>query len=240
MANKVDVKTSRMRNAILIFVVGVVLLIIGYGTIYSTGITGDTFVEGEHYRVVDDPPRRRAGDPILVQEFFSYGCIHCRNFDPLVMEWQAGLPEGVTFARVPAAFSPIWSLLAQTYFTMDYLGIVEQNHERIFRQIHDNRGQFLSADEIADFIAGNGTTREEFLRAFNAPQVRRALRDADAEMREFDIASVPSLVVAGKYVITMDQGRKTALDIADYLIALEQGDAKATSDRNTSRSAENE
>lgn len=223
MAKKADTRTARIRNTILIFVVSVVVLVLGWGTIYSTGIVGTEFVEGEHYRLVENPPRRRPADPIVVQEFFSYGCVHCRNFDPLVVEWQATLPQGVTFKRTPAAFSPIWSLLAQTYLTLDYLGILEQNHDRLFRQIHDNRGQFLSADEIADFIAGNGTSRDEFLRAFNSPQVRRALRDADVEMRDFGIASVPTLVVAGKYVVTMDQGRKTALDIADYLITLERG-----------------
>ena len=85
---KPDNKVTRARNTILTFVVLVAILIIGYGTLYSTGITEGEFVEGDHYQLVDNPTRRRPGEAIKVTEFFSYGCIHCRNFDPLLENWQ--------------------------------------------------------------------------------------------------------------------------------------------------------
>ncbi len=74
---------------------------------------------------------------------------------------------------------------------------------------------------VADFVDGNGTTRAEFLRAFESADVRRATRDAERRQREVKISSVPTLVVAEKYVVNMDPGRKAALDIADHLINLE-------------------
>ena len=51
--------------------------------------------------------------------------------------------------------------------------------------------------------------------------MRRATRDVERRQREVNIASVPTLVVAEKYMVNMDSGRKTALEIADHLIALE-------------------
>jgi thiol:disulfide interchange protein DsbA len=229
MSSKKGTSVLRTRNSILIFVVVVVMFILGYGTIYSTGVTQGEFLEGEHYRVVNSAERRRPGEPIAVTEFFSYGCVHCKNFDPMLAEWLVTVPEGVSFRRSPVAFSPVWTLLAQTYLSLDYLNILEQNHTRLFRRIHDRATQFLSAEQIADFVDGNGASKEEFLRAFNSPEVRRRLREADAAQRSIQINSVPTLVVADRYVINMDNGRKIALEIADYLIAREQaGDTEAT------------
>ena len=227
MTSRTDKKVVRARNAIIAFAALVAILLIGYGAIYSTGITEGEFLAGEHYRVIEDPPRRRTGEPIMVQEFFSYGCIHCRNFDPLLDDWRATMPEGVTFRRSPVTFSPVWQLLAQSYYALERLGAVQANHLRLFRAIHDNGRQFLSADMVADYVDGNGTTKEEFLRAFNSPEVRREMRDADAAQRKFVITSVPTLVVGGKYVVNMDVGRKASLDVVAHLIALEFGAAPA-------------
>jgi thiol:disulfide interchange protein DsbA len=225
MTSRTDKKVVRARNAIIAFAALVAILLIGYGAIYSTGITEGEFLAGEHYRVIEDPPRRRTGEPIMVQEFFSYGCIHCRNFDPLLDDWRATMPEGVTFSRSPVTFSPVWQLLAQSYYALERLGAVEANHLRLFRAIHDNGRQFLSADMVADYVDGNGTTKEEFLRAFSSPDVRREMRDADAAQRKFVITTVPTLVVGGKYVVNMDVGRKASLDVVAHLIALELGAA---------------
>lgn len=215
-------QVKRVRNSILGGVAAISLLVVGYGLLYSTGATQGEILEGTHYRILDSYDRRRPGEAVKVQEFFSYGCIHCKNFDPLIERWLTDLPEGVSFSRSPVAFSPSWTLLAQTYFTLEYLKILDPNHSRLFRQIHNNRRQFTSADEVAEFIDGNGATKEEFLRAFNSPDVRRAIRESDADQRNLAIASVPTMVVAGKYVVNMDNGRKVALEVVDHLLMLEQ------------------
>ena len=75
---------------------------------------------------------------------------------------------------------------------------------------------------IADFVDGRGVTKDEFIEAYNSSRVRRALATGDARQRTFAIASVPTLVVADKYVVSMDVGRRQALEVVDYLIALEQ------------------
>ena len=194
-----------------------------WGLLYSTGsVDGDEIVEGEHYEVVADAPRRRPGAPVTVTEFFSYGCVHCRNFDPLIEDWREDLGEGAAFERVPVAFSPEWAILGQTYLALERAGALAQNHERLFRAIHDNGRQFLGASDIADFVDGHGTSREAFLEAYSATEVRRALARNEARQNRLGISSVPSLTVADKYRINMDVGRRQALKVADHLVALEQ------------------
>ncbi|MFU8815727.1 MAG: thiol:disulfide interchange protein DsbA/DsbL [Pseudomonadales bacterium] len=218
---KADLKVKRLRNTIMALVALVAVVIIGYGIVYSTGITEGDYQAGTHYDVIDEAPPRRPGEPIRVQEFFSYGCVHCRNFDPMIERWKQNLPEGVVFERTPVAFSPAWTLLAQTYYALDELGALERNHDRLFRAIHDSGRQFLTVDSMADFVAGQGTSREQFLQVFDSESVRRQVREAERQQRAMRIASVPTMVVAGRYRVGMDVGRKTALDVTDHLIEQE-------------------
>ena len=217
-------KVNRLRNGIIGFAVLLAVAVAVYGLLYSSGVTesGD-IVEGEHYRVIDDPLRRRPGAPIVVTEFFSYGCIHCKNFEPLVAAWQHGLPDDVRFERAPVSFNAAWALLAQTYFALEAAGGLEANHERFFRAIHDNGRQFLSVDDVADFVAGRGVERQAFVDAFNSPEVRRRQAERNALSRRFEIAGTPTVVVAGRYAVTMDAGRRQALKTVDHLIGLERG-----------------
>ncbi len=224
---KSDKKVTRVRMLIVGFTILVGIVVLGYGTLYSTGLGEGEFLAGEHYRVIENPPRRRAGAPIMVREYFSYGCIHCRNFEPLLDEWRATQPERTAFERSPVAFSPAWQLLAQTYFTLKRLDVLEQNHMRLFRAIHDNARQFATPESMADFVDGNGVTRAEFLRMFNSPEVRGDLREADAIQRNIVISSVPTLVVDDRYVVNMDLGRKRALDVVDYLISQQLAETAA-------------
>ena len=222
------IKTIRL--GVVIFLAAVAGLLAIYGTLYSTGITEGEFTEGEHYSRIDAGVRHRPGDPVEVVEFFSYGCIHCKNFDPLIEDWQADQSdEVVSFRRQPVAFSPTWAILAQTFFALQELGIEEENHERLFKAIHDQGRQFLSVEMIADFVDGHGATRDEFLRAFNSPKVRRAASEFESIQSRYDVQGVPMIAVAGKYMVKMDVGRKLALDVVDHLVALErQGSPKPT------------
>jgi thiol:disulfide interchange protein DsbA len=210
------------------------LLVIGYGLLYTTGATQGEFVAGEHYEVIETAERRRPGANVEVVEFFSYACIHCKNFDPMINEWLLTKPENVDFSRVPVTFSPQWVLLAQTYYTLEALDILEQNHDRVFRRIHNTRRMFSSPDDVAEFIDGNGATAAEFLEAWNGPEVRRMLREGEAAQREVVISAVPSLTVNGAYLVSMEVGRKVALEVVDHLIAREQGGTGPTASEQSS------
>ena len=199
-----------------------VVVVGGYGLLYSAGVTDGDIAEGTHYVLIEDAPRLRPGAPMVVTEYFSWGCIHCRNFDPLLDEWQATLEDDTVFERAPVSFSPMFALLAQTYIALEQQGALEQNHGRFFRAIHDNRRQFLSVDQLADFVDGNGISKADFLSAYNSTAVRRRLSEIEGNARRAGIRSVPSLVVAGKYRINMEVGRKQALAVADQLLQQER------------------
>ena len=105
---------------------------------------------------------------------------------------------------------------------MEQAGVLEQNHSRIFRAIHDARRQFLTPKMMADYVDGRGISGDEFLRAFNSPSVKRKMQQAERNQRAWQISATPSLVVAEKYVVTMQGGQSRALQVVDHLIAKER------------------
>lgn len=228
MAKKKSGNVALVRGLIIGGVAVLGVLILGYGLLYTTGATQGEFVAGEHYEVIETAERRRPGANVEVVEYFSYACVHCKNFDPMIHEWLETKPDNVDFSRVPVTFSPQWALLAQAYYTLEALDILDENHDRIFRRLHNTRRMFASAEDVAEFVDGNGATAAEFLEAWNGPEVRRMLREGEAAQREVVIRAVPAIAVNGAYLVSMDVGRKVALEVVDHLIALEQGGTPAS------------
>ena len=118
-------------------------------------------------------------------------------------------------------------MLGRTYITLEALDILDENHTRVFRAVHDQRKQFLTAEMMADFIDGNGTDRDTFLEKFNSSEIRTAAAKMDSETRRYGVNSVPTLIVGGKYIVNMGLGRKLALDIVNHLVLKIQADETA-------------
>lgn len=219
-------RIERVRTLIIAGALGLAAVITALGLWYGTGGgAGGELVEGTHYRLIEDAPPRAVGAPIVVQEVFSYACVHCRNFDPLIEEWQANQTDDVRFERIPAAFSPAWAVLAQAYHALDTLGIRDRLHGRLFAAIHDTGRQFVNIEEVAEFVDGFGTTSDAFLTAARGPAVAQRMRQNERTLATLGITGVPTLIVAGRYLVGMNEGRKTALDTVDQLIARERAGA---------------
>ncbi len=205
----------------LLGVVGVAL--IGLGIYFSSGGGhSDTPQLGTDFEIIENADRPRSKGPIKVAEFFSYGCIHCKNFDPDFKEWATSATDDVQVIRRPATFSASWTLLGQAYLALEHANALEGHHERLFSAIHDGRKRFSSGQDIADHLDSPEFSAQDFMRAFNSASVRRKLSRAADDTRRYQIASVPTLVVAGKYRVSMDNGAQRALQVADWLVTEER------------------
>lgn len=178
--------------------------------------------EGRHYDTLTGADRPRNG-PIVVTEYFSYGCVHCRNFDPQIESWAARLPDDVHFERVPVSFSPAWRNLARAYYALEELDIRERNHQRIFDAIHVSGLNLATPESVAQLVGGQGTDAQTFRRTMQSPAVRRKVEEAERRARETAIAAVPTIVVDDRYRISSGElSRRQILDVADRLIERER------------------
>ncbi len=175
------------------------------------------FKEGEDYRRLAKPaPVSASSGQVEVVEFFSYSCIHCYRFEPLMSTWMKNLPADVKVLRRPVAFNPAFVPMQRLYFALEGLGLVDRLHEKVFHAIHEERLPLTTDPVILDWVVRQGVSRDAFLKQYNgaaAKAAEQAVRLQDA----YDVEGTPALGVAGRFYIS-GQGPKTLL-IADTLIA---------------------
>ncbi|MCZ6656725.1 MAG: thiol:disulfide interchange protein DsbA/DsbL [Gammaproteobacteria bacterium] len=186
--------------------------------------------EGVHYALLPVPVDTQTPEQIEIVEVFSYACVHCYTFDPLLDEWLAGLPDDVGFRRIPATFNKTWGLLAQVFYTAQVLGVREAMHMPIFRAIHEPEEALdLRKQEFLEqlFREIGQVDPADFNNAFGSFSVRSRVQQADAHGRAYRISGVPSLIVNGKYRVdgTMAGGNANMLKIVEYLVAQERAAA---------------
>lgn len=201
----------------------VVVAVLGYlTTLVVSDANVDGFVEGEHYFLIENP-RRIRGDKIEVMEFFSYGCIHCYNFDDEITAWADAREDKINFMQSPAVANETWRNYGMAYFTMAELGLLENGHTRMFQLVHDARRNLQTPEDFADALARGNISEEQFVSTFTSDQVSQKVARADQLGRRYRVATVPSLVVHGKYHIrvTSSIGYSRMLDVAQFLIEKE-------------------
>lgn len=222
MAKRKSRAIVRQQMALIGFGV-VALAIVGYLTWLTVDSQpSDGFVEGQHYLVIEEP-RRIRGEKIEVMEFFSYGCIHCFNFEPMITEWAQERADRVNFIQTPAIANEYWRLLGRTYYALESLGIREKHQLAFFRAIHDARLVFDTKEKVISFFEGRGVDRRKFESALESPIVTGKLNKADLLARRMMVAAVPTVIVHGKYMVrtSRDVGTSRMLDVIDYLVEKE-------------------
>ncbi|HIG41851.1 MAG: thiol:disulfide interchange protein DsbA/DsbL [bacterium] len=203
----------------LVIILGVMVYL---STLLVSDVPGGEFVEGEHYTLLENP-RRIRGDKIEIMEFFSYGCIHCYNFDDDLADWVEAHEDTITFIRTPVLANELWRNYGRAYYAMEELGMLEENHARLFREVHDGRKILGSADKLASLLASGDVSQESIATAYSSTIVNQKIARADSLSRRFKIATVPNVVVNGKYLVksTREVGLARMLDVMDYLIEKE-------------------
>lgn len=197
-------------------------------TTLSVVVAEDTYVEGTHYEVIDIPvetgfeaERRRK---VEVVEVFSYMCIHCYSFDPLLNRWEQGKSAQAVFNRLPAVFSSDWALMAQAFYTAEILGVAEQMHEPLFAAIHTQPKNLRDEEIMAALFEDNASVpKEEFSKSYNSFFVRSRVMQAGAKSRAYGITGVPTMIVNGKYRVgaRMAGSNQGMLDVVDFLVQKE-------------------
>ena len=174
--------------------------------------------EGSEYRRLSRPAPVDVGPgQVEVLEFFSYSCIHCYRFEPLMKGWMQRQPREIVMRRVHVGFNAGFEPLQRLYYTLEALGKVEALHLKAFAAIHDERRHFNGLEPIADWAAGQGVDRQAFVQTYQSfgvsGKVKRALQLQDA----YEVEAIPSLGIAGRFIVP-GQAERT-LSVADALIA---------------------
>ena len=156
---------------------------------------------------------------VEVIEFFSYGCPHCNDFNPLVSAWGAKLPADVVFKKVPISFGrAAWANVAKLYYALEITGDLARLDGDVFKAIHAERIGLFDDKTMAEWVAKKGVDPKKFADAYNSFGVMTKVRRGDQLAAAYKIQGVPSLGVDGKYLVG-DKPQPELLSITDQLIA---------------------
>ncbi len=161
--------------------------------------------EGTDYRLLASPQPTATPGKIEVIEFFSYACPHCAEFYPLISAWVATAPKDVAFRRVPVGFDrPVWINLQRAYFSLQASGDLDRLDGKLFHAIHQEGLQLFDGPSLAEWVSKNGGEADKFISAYTSFGVNSLTVQADKMVQDYEVDSVPKLVVEGKYVILGD------------------------------------
>ena len=157
-------------------------------------------VEGKDYVRLKNSQPVETGKKIEVIEFFSYGCPHCHDLEPILQTWMQKLPPDVQFRRVPVMFQQRWEPLAKIYYTLDAMGDEARLSPEVFKAVHVSGVPLYQDKAFFDWAANHGLDRNRVAEVYASFTVNSKFNRAKAQANAYNIQSVPTMVVDGKFV----------------------------------------
>ena len=178
--------------------------------------------EGREYVRLKSPVPVETGKKIEVIEFFSYGCPHCADLEPHLQAWLKRLPADVQVRRVPVAFQPSWENLAKVYYTLELMGEDVKLTPDVFAAIHGgNRTNLANDTRFFEWAASKGLDRKKVEDTYKSFGIAGKLGRAKQLAQTYNIQSVPTLIVDGKFLISSSSagGHDNVPTVVDAAIA---------------------
>ena len=174
---------------------------------------GREYVELAQAISTDNPEK------IEVLEFFSYGCSHCNELNPVILDWAKKQPVDVAFKRVPVPWGPFYSLMTKFYYTLEVIGELDRLDSAVFDALHNKRLRLIDEKSLVDWVTSQDVDATKFTAAFRSFSVDSKVKNADQLSRTARIEAVPSLVVDGRYlVLTQGLNAKSHLEQSQALL----------------------
>jgi thiol:disulfide interchange protein DsbA len=182
------------------------------------------YEEGTHYVELTIPVKVRDSSKIEVTEYFSYGCPHCYQFEPLLTNWQKSLPSDVVFNRTPAIWNQDYQVYAQTYYAAEAMKMTDKMHLPLFDAVQNQRRRLNDPKEMAVFFSEFGVDPMDFAKVYQSFGIRASLQQAEARGRAYRSSGVPAIIVNGKYRVegSMAGGNAEMLKVVNFLINKER------------------
>ena len=144
--------------------------------------------------------KQTESDQIIIYEFFWYGCPHCFNLEPTMDRIEADLDRDAKVVKVPVALRDSWLPHAKLYYSLSQMDMIDNVHNLIFEEIHIENNRLDNEDVMAQFLGKNGIDTNDFREKYNSYGTEARIKKASNLARKYQINSVPTIVVNGKYL----------------------------------------
>jgi thiol:disulfide interchange protein DsbA len=172
----------------------------------------------------------QSGPGVEVVEFFSYGCPHCNEFEPVVSRWRSALPKDVRFRRVPVAFgNPKWAALAKLYLAIESTGDLARIDRDVFSAVHAKGSALVDEKSIVDWASARVADPKKFIDMFRSFDVEARAKRAEQTAASFGIPGIPAMAVGGRYLVAAEEAKnfQDLLRVTDKVIEMARRDGKS-------------
>jgi protein dithiol oxidoreductase (disulfide-forming) len=187
------------------------------------------FTEGQEYQKLSEGVKKQPvvqafldqdKGKIQVQEFFSYKCGGCYQFDPIFHAWAVKQSKDIAIRQVPVAFNPAWEPLAKTYYVLEELNEVDRLNPIIFNAVHKEGQRLETQQDIANYLSKHGVDVNAFNAAYEGFNVNRLWAQAQSLRAAEQVNSIPAVVINGEYLtnLSMAKDGATVGKVLDQLI----------------------
>ena len=162
------------------------------------------FEEGKQYTVIAET---KTAQP-EVKEFFSLFCGHCFQFEPFMDSLQAALPNGLKLEKSHVSYMPqndpeMQQTIVKAFLTMREMGKEKELVRQFFAAYHVQGVEFETQEDIKKIFEANDISGAQFDQMMASAGIASKAKAMSALWEEKEIASVPTIVVNGKYRINM-------------------------------------
>ena len=197
-----------------------------YADVMLDTATVRNLAAGINYVVLSEPlPTEAPAGQIEVIEVFWYACPHCNSFQPYIHDWQQRMDEDlVHFRQIPAPFNATWEIHARTFYAAQALNVLDRSHAAFFNAIHNERLPLFSKGSIANYFTEFGVGADQFEQMFDSTSVNAQIDSAKQTLTQWQLGSVPTLLVNGRYKINSNSAGSEAnmIKILELLIERER------------------
>ncbi len=204
----------------------VLLATLALGFVATPVVLAAELVDGKQFVRLPTPQPTEKGGKVEAVEFFSYGCPHCGDFEPLLKSWVKTLPADVNFRKVPVIFNEKSVPGARIYYTLEALGLLDKLHDAVFQAVLKERVNLNDEKILFDWIAKQGVDRQKFSDTYKSFTVETRVKQAAEMTRGYAVDGVPVIIVGGKYKPINIKSFGDKLQIVDGLIAKTRGEIK--------------
>ncbi|VUZ28134.1 Thiol:disulfide interchange protein DsbA [uncultured Comamonas sp.] len=161
---------------------------------------------------------------VEVVQFFSYGCSHCKNFDPMFEAWQKTAAKDVSVRLVHVGFNKNFEPLQRIYYALESLGQVPALHAKVFKAFQEQKKRLDQPDVLFPWVAEQGLDRAKFEAAYQSFSVATQIRQAVQLQDQYQVEGTPAIGIAGRYYTdgSMAGGFEQMVQITNRLIEQER------------------
>ena len=162
-------------------------------------MTASSGVYAQKYVQISTEKQSESRD-IIIYEFFWYGCPHCFNLEPTIDRIEADLAMDARIVKVPVALRESWTPHAKLYYALSQMNEINDLHNLIFEEIHIENNRLDTEEAMIEFLSKSEINTEIFSEKYNSYGTEARVKKASNLARKYQIDSVPTLVVNGKYL----------------------------------------